>query len=264
MKLEDFEKLTDEELRQRAVNVFEDAPNVDLLVSTILLPKARFYLDEIERRRDHRISRRDFEMELVVIFLIGLELVTAVGLAVWGEHDQARQVQRQLDAIGHVQGALSNLDKNSKATADTLASVNDTMKTMELSLQKQVELFYDVQINVVYSESTKKLVIINSGRSNISVWSQRIGEDSDTVLNYPKPDIIPPTGSYEISLEDAVNKISGSLPKGEIHQYSFTLQVKNEKQERFTVNGVLIARWHGDTVTFNIPSITLVPGWDKK
>jgi len=264
MNLEDIEKATDAELRQKALECFEEAPSMDHLVSTILLRKARFYLDELERRKNDNIARRDFRMELIVIFLIGLELVAAIVLAIYGGQQQTKDLKQELTAFEQIHDVLAHLQDTSKATADSLVLVNNTMKTMELSLQKQVELFYDVQINVVYNESTKKLMIINNGRSNITVWTQRVGKESDPMLDYPKPDLIAPAGTYEIALEDAVKTIAATLPKGEMQPYSFTFLVKNEKQERFTVNGLLIAVWHGETVSFNIPNITLVPGWNRK
>ena len=45
-------------------------------------------------------SNRDFLMELIVIFLIGLELLAAVGLAVWGGRQQTQEVNQQLSALG--------------------------------------------------------------------------------------------------------------------------------------------------------------------
>jgi hypothetical protein len=75
MKLEEFEKLTNKELRQEAMKCFEDAATVDQLVGTIFLPKARFYLDEINRREETSRSRRDFLLEGIIIGLIVIEIV---------------------------------------------------------------------------------------------------------------------------------------------------------------------------------------------
>jgi len=68
-------------------------------------------------------SNRDFLMELIVIFLIGLELLAAVGLAVWGERQQTQEVNQQLSALGKTQDVLSKLQESSAATAQTLYNV---------------------------------------------------------------------------------------------------------------------------------------------
>ena len=105
--------------------------------------------------------------------------------------------------------------------------------------------------------------MINNGRSNVTVWAQRVGENSASMFDYPKSALIVPSGSYEIPLEEGVTKIAAALPKGESHSYGFTFFVKNEKQERFTVSGDLVAAWHGDIVSFSTPATTLIPGWKR-
>jgi hypothetical protein len=78
MKLEDFEKLSNTELRREAMKCFEEAQTVDQLVGTIFLPKARFYLDEINRRDEAFRSLRDLWLEIAIIALIFVEIIFSV------------------------------------------------------------------------------------------------------------------------------------------------------------------------------------------
>jgi hypothetical protein len=100
---------------------------------------------------------------------------------------------------------FDNLQKSSSATANTLVSVRDSLSPVKLSLEKQVELFYDVQINAVYNEGTKKLMLVNNGRANVTLWAQGVGEETEKMMPYPQSVTITPNSSYEIPLESGMN-----------------------------------------------------------
>jgi hypothetical protein len=142
MRVEEFESLTEAELRFKANEAFTQpevshAARVD---RATYYAEARFYLDEIERRKNDKISRRDFRMELIVIALIALELVAAVGLAIWGDRRQTADVNKQLQAFGSMQTVLQQLEETSKATADAMTALKRTTDEMNEGVQKQLGL----------------------------------------------------------------------------------------------------------------------------
>jgi hypothetical protein len=277
MQLEEIEILTKEQLRQRANDAFaladEKGPGY--------LAQAQFYINEIDRRENQRIEaelraadvkrdeietqrwRIDLKLEKVIIYLIGLELIVAVALAIWGWSQQSKDVTQELEAFGKMQSVLSQMQESSKETADAIKAEREIMEAMRISLDRQVALFYDVQLNVVYNEGTKKLVLINTGRTNVALYEAITGDGHKNVRHFEKPQLIAPASSQEFELEESVNTLAKELPKGQERMFTFTFFVKNERQERFTLAGDLVAVWHGDVLTSNTHPNTIVPGWNK-
>jgi hypothetical protein len=247
MQLKEIEKLTKKQLRQRVDDEFALADEK----GPAYLAKAQFYMRELEHRRDSWVSRRDLFLELVVIVLIGGELY----MSYTGGIQQDRQFKSQ-------QTVLGNMETSSGETLRAITAERQTMEAMRISLERQVELYYDVQINAFYSEATQKLILTNSGRANVTVWRQRITYDSKFEV-YPKPVTITPTGTFETPLTSDIRKLSQELPKGQMRVYTFEFSIKNEKQEPFTLTGDLIGMWKNDTVSFNCQSHGVVPGWRK-
>lgn len=236
-------------------------PNTGGLDKPALLLEAQFYIQELGRREDSRIARRDFRMELVVIFLIGLELVAAVVLAIWGGREQDRANQKQLTALGQVQGNLSNLNESSKATADTLTQLKAVTETMNGAIQKEVALFYDIRVNIVYEQGSKTLLVINNGRTSVTLWGVKVGDDK--VLMMIAPQIMPPSGSYNFTFEGYQKALADTLAKGTSKDLVFVLLVSSEKKEHFTIHATLTALWQGDTLSFNTHINEIIPGWER-
>lgn len=272
LTLEQLQRLSDEEITRRVNDLLAPAGiGNPFIAQPVDFIAAQFYVSELDRRETRRTNverdrietrrhRVDLGIELSIVVLIGVEIF----LGIQAGHQQTKDAAAQIAALQSMQTVLGQMEITSATTAKTMTTLEATTEMMNGSLQKQVALFYDVQVNVVYNENTKKLMVINSGRTNISLWSQRVGDEGDPVLTYKKPDIVPPTGTYEIALGDTIKTIAAVLPKDQTHPYTFTFLVMNEKQEKFTVNGDLIAVWRGETITFNIPNVSLVPGWNKK
>lgn len=272
LTLEQLQQLGDEEITRRVNNLLVPpgagnrfaAQPVDFIA-------AQFYVSELDRRENRRTNKErdrietrrrrvDLLIEFLIVVLIGLEIV----LGIHASRQQTKDAAAQVAAQQSMQTVLRQMEITSAATAKTMTALEATTETMNGSLQKQVALFYDVQVNVVYNENTKKLVIINNGRTNISLWSQRVGDEGAMAITYKKPDLVPPAGTYELPMDDAIKIMAAVLPKDQTRPFTFTFLIKNEKQEKFTVNGDFVATWHGDTISFNIPNINLVPGWNKK
>ena len=78
MTVEEFENISDTALVDAANASFVKSINAGTGDKPYLYMEAQFYMRELDRRHDTKIARRDFRMELIVIFLIGLELLAAI------------------------------------------------------------------------------------------------------------------------------------------------------------------------------------------
>jgi hypothetical protein len=143
MRVEEVEKLSKKELRSRANACFANA-EVPGYERGPLLFEAQFYMRELEHRADSRVSIRDLILEIIVIALIGWEIYMGY-----------RQEANQAAQFGSQQKIFQNLEKSSEATAGTLTALQTTTENMNGALQKQLALFYDVSVNVVFNAETK-------------------------------------------------------------------------------------------------------------
>lgn len=270
LTFDELRRLTDEELMRMINDRLHPHPVRPFFAQPADFLAAQFYVAELHRRENERANAQreriernrwwlDFFLEALIVVLIGFE----IWLALSGMHHQSQQSSAQLKALDGMQTVLANLEKTSEATAAAMVAEEKTSQHMNAVLQKQVELFYDVQLNVVYNGATKELVIINSGRSNVALWAQRITALSPRRLIYPKADVIPPSGSYETNMQPAVNSLTSAIPKGQTRVYGYTYWVKNERNEKFTVSGMLVAMWKANAISFNLPINTITPGWNK-
>ena len=80
MTFEEFEQADTQKLRQTAKERFDRSNELGEMYSARpgLLLEAQFYMSEIDRRESSRITRRDFRLELIIIFLIGLEILIGI------------------------------------------------------------------------------------------------------------------------------------------------------------------------------------------
>ena len=213
-----------------------------------LLDEADFYIGQLSRRNDSWISRRDLVLEIVVIALIGWE----IWMGYTQESYQAADFQKQ-------QHVLSAMQSSMQSTADRLLKMDGTMAAVEVSLQKQIELFYDVQFTVTYSREVKKLVLHNDGRSNVTVWAERIGDDASPLVRFPTPTLIAPGAAYGVDL----SALQSAVLSGQARRFSYNFLVKNERNEKFTLSGILNVASQEGAVSLNVPFATILPGWTK-
>jgi hypothetical protein len=159
------------------------------------------------------------------------------------------------------QKVFENLEKSSAATAGTLTATQSTMEGMNDALQKQLALFYDVEINMVYLEGSKKLELINNGRTNVQLWGGKIAGSKLELLRQPQ--LVTPSGAYIISLEFLHKSLSENLPKGTNEDIPVMMIVTNEKKEHFTIHAILTTVWNGGSMSFNTHPSEIISGWDK-
>jgi hypothetical protein len=149
MRAEDFDKASIEELQARADKCFELAqspregptvyqilgdkkvPILDDAGKLRLLLEAQFYLTAITKKRDEKVARRDFWMEVGVIVLIGIEIILSiVGIGI-GIHEATQQAVEMKAQTGI-------LNEQAKQSAlDSSDAAKRTEKQLDLA-QKQV------------------------------------------------------------------------------------------------------------------------------
>lgn len=259
MTFEEFEKADVRKLRKHAMNGFDGAmlqhTHGDFKAASLL--EAQFHLQEIDRRESTRIGRRDFWMEVVVIGLIGIEIILAIVLAIVASREQSRDVKEQLAAFGKMQDVLTNLQESSKATASTLTTLETTTETMNGALQKQLALFYDVSVTMLYEPDKHELHVMNDGRTNVSIWGLDVGDVPVTIGSEGR--VLTPNGGYGTDGSAVYNFVLKRFPMPGDGLVPFKLYVKNERNEQFVVHGYFAMHWIEHVGHLNVQISTIVP-----
>jgi hypothetical protein len=120
MKTEEFEKATEKDLRLKANQCFEKLEDSGSHEKPALLTEARFYMDEIERRKQDKVAKRDLYLELVVIALIALELF----FGITGGNQQLNVLKQLSTSTGATASALSSLAEEQKALLAAIQEAN--------------------------------------------------------------------------------------------------------------------------------------------
>jgi hypothetical protein len=145
MRAEELDNLTEKELLASANGCFARAETTVLYLKPSpeervrLLLEAQFYLTAVARKRDDRVARRDFWMEVAVIILIGLEIV--LSLAALREGAQQSKVLDHMDQSAAATASAMKLATASLQTlADdqgkSLARLNDMNNSLQASLSR--------------------------------------------------------------------------------------------------------------------------------
>jgi hypothetical protein len=269
-----IDKMTDVELEDAIQACFAAAPETGRLNRLAILLEAQFYRTEQHRRADEKAQRDrdevetdrwrvDLRNERVIILMIGIEILLAIGLSIWGDRRQTQDVNQQLQAFAEMQKVLAHLDQSTSATARTLEQLQKTSEDMDESLEKQVALFYDVQLSIGFDESSERLLITNTSHGRVSITRFMLEADPVQDLKYSTPQVVAPSGVYFIPLKNLKNYLTATLPKDSNKRYPFTVFLKNEKGEKVTVTGNIIAAWLGDSLSIVSQTNTIVPGWTK-
>jgi hypothetical protein len=120
MKAEEFENATPRDLRRKANECFEMLENSGSHEKPALLIEAQFYLDEIEHRKQDKVAFRDLILELVVIFLIALELY----FGITGGNQQLNVLKQLGASTGATASAMSSLAEEQKALLAAIQEAN--------------------------------------------------------------------------------------------------------------------------------------------
>jgi hypothetical protein len=253
-----------------------------------LLSEAQFYLGAIERRDGAKIAKRDMLLELVVIAMIGLEILLSVyGLWEAGREGvkQAAILERQVKTLESVEtnavaqgksdealmdkqnGLLSNLQAASAATAGamktlvetnnasvkTLQNMQATTEAMNKAAQGQLALFFDVALNVAWDEGEKRMLVVNNGRTNVTIARFSIQN-----LNTVGPNIVTPGGLYKITALPVENAMA-TVPKGSQTNIPMRLYLRNAREEEFILDQNISVLWEADKVVVKSQTMSIRP-----
>jgi hypothetical protein len=176
MRVKEFKDKTDEELLQMADDCFALVESQGGVQQSAHLLKAQFYMNEVDRRHDGKIARRDFKMELWVIALILLEVLIGIGGTIFGiaegnkqaaildkmntstgatatatqgvntySQDQAAKLKtladEQTKSLGSLEQMNAKLQSSLKQTADMVAAAQEQLKILkEEQANRQAQL----------------------------------------------------------------------------------------------------------------------------
>ncbi len=192
--LKQIDKMTDEELKNAIDACFDEAPETDQINRLAILLEAQFYRAERYKRAEDKDQHKrddvetgrwriDQRNEKIIIGMIGIEILLAIGLAIWGDWRQTHDMIQQLAAFEKMHGALSRLETNSGKTTTALEKLND-------KIQRELDLTYEPSLNVVFDGEKGSLEVENKGRANIELWQERFNDR----VNVEKHPILITTG----------------------------------------------------------------------
>ena len=216
MRLNEIEKLTKKQLKQRVDAAFELAEQK----GPGYLAEAQFYMWELEHRRDSFTSIRDLVLEIVVIALIGWE----IHMSYRGERLESQNFEKE-------QAVFANLQTSSAATAGTLTALEDTSKQMNEAVQKELAFSYEVSLNVKFDVTTDRIIVTNEGRTRVALWGSKVGKSG--VVMEKGPRTLTPGVPYLIIGHEVTTGLSGIVPKGGFPPVPFVMFIKNERGEEF-------------------------------
>jgi hypothetical protein len=220
LQLSRIEKMSRKELKLAIENCFEHAPETSPVDRLAILQEAQFYTRELERRSDSLVSIRDLVLEILVIVLIGWE----IHMSYRAEHLQTQNFQIE-------EQVFTNLEKSSDATAKTLAAEQSTMEGMNTALQRQLALYYDVSVAVIFNQDKKRMTFVNQGRTNVVLMGTKFFDDPPVFE--PLGRNVQPNGAYEIDAAPQYAKVEANVPKGKEGLVPFDIYIKNEQGEEF-------------------------------
>lgn len=227
MTVEEFEKATEQELRQKANQLFEQSERVKVNAEyrTALLTEAHFYLDEIERRDDSFRSTRDLVLELVVIGLIAIEIV----FSVVAYYDGKAQFS-----------VLSSLQASSSATAAALTNLQQVTQQMNKAVQEQLIQSYEVALKLELNGPDNQLEITNEGRTPATLWGVKVADQLPTMQT--RPSVLTPGTSHDLPAERIFAIAQDQLNKNKPPAVSIPLLLflRNEKGEEFVGHYLIV------------------------
>lgn len=247
MRLEEMEKWSRRDLRDRINQCFEHAQEVEANDRPAILTEAEFYMRELEHRADSRVSIRDLILEIVVIALIG-----------WEIHMGYRQEWQQNQAFDKEQTIWTNMERSSNSTANTLGAVENTMQMTSSTLQRELALFYDVALNVVIDQYNDETIdVVNTGRTNVTFWGIKIGNEHPTIRT--ESSVIPPGAGIRLDWIRIYDVMAKQFPEPTEGSVQFEAYIKNAKGEEFVQHGDFVMHWANNTGTVTSETTRIEP-----
>ena len=214
MTFEQFEKANRKTLREEAKQCFERAQDgqsqTDFQVMKLL--EAQLYMQELDRRHDSWIAWRDLILEVVVIALIGGEIWLG-----WKQGTNESTMMDKQDTI------LGNLDTSTSATAKLV--------------QKEIDLEYDLSINVEYNGGID-IAIYNNSRSEVAFAGIKIGS-MRPMTKMGAQAIIPDHNVMAISFLEYNPQLAAGISKSPPITFPLELYLRNALGDEFIWKGQL-------------------------
>lgn len=152
MNAEEFRNAKEASLQMEAARCLEryqDAANTPGYDHPGFLLEAQFYMQELDRRHDAKIVRRDFALELIIIALILAEIIIAF-----------IEGGKQTDV-------LRKLESSAAATATTLNILQNTTELMNTAAQRQAGTLLDDSAYIYFYDGN--IVIVNTGKLDFKI-----------------------------------------------------------------------------------------------
>lgn len=270
LTLEELRQSDDEEVTQ-LVNeklVPLGVPTQGMFVQPADFLAAQYYVSELDRREKRRadeardaIETRRWEIDLLyergIVALIILEVILAALLTWWTDDRQSKSAQKELEALQSVQQVLTHLDESSKDTAAAIKEERQTMEAMNTALQRQLALFYDVSLNMIFEQDKKKQLIMNNGRTNVVVWGGKTGEETPFIPAEGRT--ITAGAGFELDGSLAYELMIARFPKPSQGLLPYELYIKNERGEEFVQHGYFGLSWQADVGILSVQTISVAP-----
>jgi hypothetical protein len=181
MRAEEFDKATIEELQAAANRCFELArsPLEEPLVrlnpiylqdeaKLRLLLEAQFYVAAVVRKRDERVARRDFWMEVGVIALISIEIILSIvgiRIAIRDGKDQSAVLANIRDstkdsalAMGSAKDSLGSLAEQQVVLLNDFNKMNEALEN-SLARAREMASLSKEQLRIIQSDQQKRLAL---------------------------------------------------------------------------------------------------------
>jgi hypothetical protein len=223
------------------------------------LEYAREWLTEAYDKKERR-EWWGLALEITVVALILWEIRLGIVRETQDTENFKTQQVQQKKNFEDQQKVLSNMLSSSRDTAATMSTLQSTTQTMSDSLQKQLGLFYDVSLIVMYNSDTKVMAFQNNGRTNVVLWGiSSLFLNKAPVIVAKEGRVLVPNGVYSISLPELYTEISGRYPVGSTTLVPFEVYVKNERQEEFVVHCKTGVTWDKDKLVLTTQLVSISP-----
>ena len=145
----------------------------------------------------------------------------------------------------------------------TLRCERSLLEAMNVAMQGQLALFYDVALVVTIDNATKRMTFANTGRTNIVLFGLKLGAGEATFEKEGRT--VSPTAGYGIDATESYASIAKVFPKGTGGLIPFEVYVKNEKGEEFTTRCRVGVSWVKDEMSLTTQVVSVTPDhWSRR
>jgi hypothetical protein len=224
MTFEEFETANSKQLRSEARICFQASMEMAGGAwerRTAKLLEAQFFMQELDRREDSWIARRDFWLEVAVIILILVEIL----LSIYGIKLAVKQGNDEDAMMGKQNAILFDLQTSTQATAQLL--------------KEELALEYTLSVNVEYNGGAV-VTLYNNSRSQVILAGVKFGGMLPKI-KLSGQTIIPDHNQLALDVNDYNPQLIGQLQRVNPSPVAFPVELyfKNTPGEEFVWRGTL-------------------------